>query len=92
MVIEAGDKGAASFKLLNLEALRKLFPQSEVYNTLTLSPAKAAAFEVKVTVSVLDVKLPESTVIVDDNEPTNDHTYPVAAPAVVEAAGKAGAE
>ena len=87
----AGAAGATIAVLLNLAVLRKLFPQSEVNNTLTLSPAKAAAFEVKVTVKILEVKLPESIVIVDDNDPTNDHSYPVAAPAVVDAAGNTGA-
>jgi hypothetical protein len=62
-----------------------------VYNTRTLSVV-AAAFDVKVTVNALDVRLPESIVIVDSSDPTNDHTYPVATPAVADASGNAGAE
>ncbi len=88
----AGAAGATIAVLLNFAVLRKLFPQSDVYNTLTLSPAPAATFDVKVTVNTREVKLPESTVMLDDNDPTNDHTYPVAAPAVVDATGNAGAE
>jgi hypothetical protein len=92
MVRVAGAAGVAKTKLDNLDALSTLLPQSEVYNTLTLSPAAAAALEVKVTVNTLDVKLPESIVAFAPNVPVNDHTYPVAAPAVVDATGKAGAE
>ncbi len=91
MVIEAGAVGIFNFKFDNFDALRKLLPQSEVYNTRTLSPAADAAFDVKVTVRILDVNDPESIVIVDDKLPTNDHTYPIAAPAVALAAGRAGA-
>jgi hypothetical protein len=91
MVMLAGAAGTVSKVLLNLAVLRGLFPQSEVNNTLTLSPVRAAALDVNVTVSTLDVKLPESTVKVDANVPTKDHTYPVAAPAVVVADGNAGA-
>ena len=87
----AGAAGATIAVLLNLAVLRKLFPQSDVYNTLTLSPAPAAALELKVTVNTREVKLPESTVAFAPNVPVNDHTYPVAAPAVVEAAGNNGA-
>jgi hypothetical protein len=74
MVTDAGAAGTFNAKFDSFDALRKLFPQSEVYNTRTLSPATAAALEVNVTVNILDVNDPESIVIVDDKLPTNDHT------------------
>ena len=92
MVIADGAAGATIAVLLNLAAFAALFPQSEVYNTLTLSNAPAAALLVKLTTMVRDDVVPESMVAFAPKVPVNDQTYPVAASVVAVAAGNAGAE
>jgi hypothetical protein len=72
----------------NLVALKALLPQPEINANLTLSPVAAAAFEVNVAVIILEFASPESIVALAPKFPTNDQAYPVAAPAVVDAAGQ----
>jgi hypothetical protein len=92
IVIAVGAAGTTVTTLVNLAALAAPFPQSEVYKTLTLSPAPAAALLVKLTTIVREFNVPESTTALAPKVPVNDQTYPVAAPAVAVAPGNAGAE
>jgi hypothetical protein len=70
----AGTEGAANNVLVNLLAFLALLPQSDVYINLMLSPVKAAALLVNVTVIFCEFTLPESIVAVPNKDPTNDHT------------------
>ena len=92
MVIADGAAGAVIRVLLNLAAFEALFPQADVYLTLTLSPAPDAALLVKLTTMVLEFTVPESIVAFAPSVPSNAHKYPVAAVDVVVAAVNAGAE
>ena len=92
MVIAVGAAGADILVFDNFEAFALLSPHNDKYVNLMLSPVAAAAFDVNDTTIFCDDSSPES---IDENSamlPVNSHNQPVAAPAVVEAAGKFGAE
>jgi len=91
IVIAVGAAGTPVTTLVNLADLFKLLPQSEVYNTLTLSPVPAAALLVKLTLITLEFTSPESIDAFAPKLPVNDHTHPVAAVAVDVAETNAGA-
>jgi hypothetical protein len=92
MVMLAGTAGLETTTFVSLDDLLMLLPQSDRYNTLTLSPVAAAALLEYTTLITLEFTVPESMLAAPPNEPTNDHRYPVAAVAVAEAAGNEGAE
>jgi hypothetical protein len=69
-----------------------LFPQSDKYATLTLSPIPAAALLLKLTLITLELTSPESITALAPNVPVNDHNQPVAGAMVAVPAGNAGAE
>ena len=91
MVMAEGAAGAESKVFVSLTDLLAVFPHPEVNNTLTLSPALAAALLVYVTVITRELTFPESMLALAPNVPVNDQTYPVAAIVVVEAEVSAGA-
>jgi hypothetical protein len=91
-VIAVGAAGTPVATFVNLLDLLALFPQPEVYNTLTLSPVPAATLLVNLTTIFCEFTSPESITALPPKLPTNDHTQPVAAPAVAVATGKFGAE
>lgn len=93
MVTVAGANGASNAVFVSLVALATLNPHADVYATLMVSPAAAAAFEVYTTTIVCEPIEPESKTPVEPTVPSagNDHNQPVAAPAVVVAATNADA-
>ena len=93
MVTVAGANGASNAVFVSLVALATLNPHADVYATLMVSPAAAAAFEVYVITIVCAFTFPESSVPVEPTVPSagNDQNQPVAAPDVVVAATKAEA-
>ena len=91
IVTPVGAAGTPVTTFVNLLDFIALLPQSDVYNTLTLSPVFATVLLVKLTTIFCEFTFPESITALPPKVPTNDHTQPVAAPAVAVAAGKFGA-
>jgi hypothetical protein len=85
MVTAAGANGVPNNVLVNLVAFDEPTPHADVYATIILSPAKAAAFELNTTTMVCELMVPESKTPVDPTIPSagNDQNQPVAAEAVV---------
>jgi hypothetical protein len=59
--------------LVSFNDLLELFPQDEVYNILTLSPAAEAELLEKDTLMIFEVAVPESITAFAPKVPVNDH-------------------
>ena len=68
-----GADGAVKIVFVSLNVRFALFKHPEVYATLALSPAVAAALLANFILTIRDVKVPESKIAVDPRFPTNDH-------------------
>ena len=92
MIIEVGAAGGFNIVLEKRKERFALKPQAEENLTRMLSPAPAAALLLKDRINFCAWSEPESMVAEPPNTPTIDQFHPVAAPAVVVAKGKLGAE
>jgi hypothetical protein len=72
--------GADNTALVSITDFLVLFPQPEVYASLTLSPVAAAVFNIYFILTMREVNDPESTTALDPKVPTNVHCHPVAVP------------